>query len=726
MKYDRRIAPILAATALLATGACAFAQTIAQTSTAPTSTATAGSSLGSVIVSASRTETRLEDMPLSTTVLTRETLERSPAQTLDQVLATVPGINISGQPGWSKDPTGQSISMRGLGNARTLVLVDGVPINDAFYGTVQWHLVPLSSIERVEIIRGGVSSLWGNYGMGGVINVVTKTPTGDGGEVSASLGSLHTAEIAMARDIAVSDALKLRVSADSFRTQGYQTIATTHPAPANNVKAGQGTAYDRSSNVRLQAYWTPSADLNGYFRLGYHVMKDLSSNYAFALNTMQSGDLATGVTRRFDGGRQVQANFYYQDTSFNKANGSNGTPPYASATYVDPYKSMGGSVLWLGAAKDSPRITAGVDFRRITGANTTRNLSPAGALQSVVVGSGTQNFYGLLGQAVFVGRSVPLEATVGARYDYWQVARPEATNTSASGAVTSTPIAEQGKGNLNPSVALRLAASDTLDLRAATYRAFHAPGMNNMFRSFGSSSSWSFSNPNLKPEQMLGYEVGADLRWRGGALRATAFDNRIRDAVVSANLSKSVAAEVALAQALCGAAGNPLAGTGDTGVCNSTSVGYYSNNQNLRSQGLELEMRHAFTPALSVSAGYALTYSRLTSSQSSDPVGSQVGGVPKNTASLGVQWKPADASTLSAQLRGAGHSWLDTKNTVPVPGYVTADLRAHHQVNRQVSVYGSLTNLFNLAYVTFGTGSSATSYTAGMPRALVGGVRYAF
>jgi iron complex outermembrane receptor protein len=132
--------------------------------------------LADVVVSATRAGTPLNEIPLNTTLLTPEVLEISPDQTIDQILKNTPGVVLNDVPFYQKDPTGQSINVRGLGNARTLVLIDGTPANDAFYGTIEWGKVPMSSVESVEFIRGGVSSLWGNYGMGGVINIKTKDP----------------------------------------------------------------------------------------------------------------------------------------------------------------------------------------------------------------------------------------------------------------------------------------------------------------------------------------------------------------------------------------------------------------------------------------------------------------------------------------------------------------------------------------------------------------------
>jgi len=107
--------------------------------------------LGDVVINATRSGTPLDQIPLNTTILTKEVLESSPDQTIDQVLKNVPGVFLNDVPYYQKDPTGQSINVRGLGYGRTLVLIDGLPANDAFYGTVQWNLVPMSSIETVNL-----------------------------------------------------------------------------------------------------------------------------------------------------------------------------------------------------------------------------------------------------------------------------------------------------------------------------------------------------------------------------------------------------------------------------------------------------------------------------------------------------------------------------------------------------------------------------------------------
>ncbi|MGH7396256.1 MAG: TonB-dependent receptor plug domain-containing protein, partial [Candidatus Rokuibacteriota bacterium] len=121
-----------------------------------------------VVVTATRTEQRLGEAPASVSVLTREDLRQTAAQSLDDVLRQVPGFSLFRRSSsLVSHPTTQGVSLRGIGPSgasRALVLLDGIPINDPFGGWVYWNRVPLQSVEQVEVVRGGGASVWGKVG----------------------------------------------------------------------------------------------------------------------------------------------------------------------------------------------------------------------------------------------------------------------------------------------------------------------------------------------------------------------------------------------------------------------------------------------------------------------------------------------------------------------------------------------------------------------------------
>ena len=689
--------------------------------------------LNDMVVNATRSGTQLDQMSLNTTILTKEVLESSPDQTIDQVLKNVPGVFLNDVPYYQKDPTGQSINVRGLGYGRTLVLIDGLPANDAFYGTVQWNLVPMSSIESVEFVRGGVSSLYGNYGMGGVININTKTPKNSSQEVSASIGSYATGNVAASKDLVVSDAMQMRFSADYFSSDGFQNYATISPGSPSNIKNGMGTDAVKNSNVRLQNYFKPTQDTNAFLRLGYSTMADLSNNYAIAPNLIQTADVAGGSTTNLDVNKKVQVNVYYQNTNFYKQTANNLTvapyKPYINANYTDPYSTLGASAQYTHDLKVAgiDQYILGIDARNISASNQTNTLSSAGAVNSVSYAQGQQNFYGLLGQIKSSASTIPLEATLGARVDAWNSQTPTSYNAGANG---SNPVYQgvpnQSKTQLSPTLGLLYKANKNWDLRSAAYQAFHAPSMNNTLRSYGNSvSGYSFANPNLTPETMTGYEVGTDYRWKSGFAQLTAFNNYIQNAIAS---YKITSANSAYAYSLCSANG---ISTGTSTGCYIpsgsayTNVSYYTNQQNLLSRGLELQYHHDVNAQWALDGGYSYTRSVLTWTATTDPTNAQVGGVPMNMANAAITYYPVPQASLTTTVRYVGNSWMAT-GTLPVPAYAIVGLKANYQVTPQASVFASVVNLLNRQYVTFNIASQASSYQAGMPQAVTVGARITF
>src|ERR671929_131193 len=103
------------------------------------------------------------------------------AATLDDALRQVPGFTLFRRTGSRvANPTSQGVSLRGVGASgasRALVLADGIPLNDPFGGWVYWGRVPRASVERIEVLRGGASSLYGSSALGGVVNLITRRPS---------------------------------------------------------------------------------------------------------------------------------------------------------------------------------------------------------------------------------------------------------------------------------------------------------------------------------------------------------------------------------------------------------------------------------------------------------------------------------------------------------------------------------------------------------------------
>lgn len=716
--------------------------------------------LEAVVVTASRSETRLEDMPLHTTVLTREDIRNSPAQTLDQVLRNVPGLLIPGAPAYTADPTGQNIKFRGM-DKKVLVLVDGIPVHDPFFTTIQWFKLPIGSVERVEIIRGGGSSLWGNLAVGGVINVVTRRPQGSEGEARLSAGSRDTWNASATRSMVLSDALSLTVSGSGFKSDGYNTA---HPDYRAAFWPGRGNSSADSQNLRLAAYYKLSEATHGFVKLGYNAQDEKIGGYQFGSNQQSGPDLQAGLTHRLNEGSSLQANFWSQWIRFDKYNGAGcyaaavfvcgasattaATPAqqaanilqYASSYDAMDYRERGGSLMWSREQRGLvTSLQGGVDFRLLSGEDSqesyrtpTAALPAALRIQRANYGAGHQRFVGVFGQAKLVPLD-PLEVTLSLRWDSYRSYKGAAVQTNysnvASPVITSAaggPVADKSKTALNPTLSARYDLSERLALRGSAYKAFRAPGMNNMYRTFGSANI-TVANPELGPETMTGKEIGFDWVARGYSLGATLFTADIKDVVANYTLNPGgvlLATGIPTAvQAICGASvglGAPL--------CTGT-VSYNTNGQDQRSRGLEVDAKWQPTRALSLQAYATRTLTYYTSTSTGDPVNKQLPLIPKNVVGVNLQWLATDAWTHTFDLRHNGPMTLNLTNAVTDPmqqgGYTVFSAATAWRFRKDTEWFASVVNLTDKRY-TDGSASNPQGVSLALPRTLATGVRMKF
>ncbi len=141
--------------------------------------------LPSVVVTAARTETRIDETLADVTVIDRAEIERATGRTLPELLAQQPGVQFASNGGLGKL---SSVFLRGLESRHTLLLIDGVRYGSATAGIPIWENLPLEQIERIEILRGPLSGLYGSDAVGGVIHIFTRRGV-EGLRTNASLSA---------------------------------------------------------------------------------------------------------------------------------------------------------------------------------------------------------------------------------------------------------------------------------------------------------------------------------------------------------------------------------------------------------------------------------------------------------------------------------------------------------------------------------------------------------
>lgn len=179
-------------------------------------------SLDELVVVGTRTERKVESLSGAVSAIARADIEAAHAVTVDELLETVPGINVQGSGQYGDKVT---LNLRGLqgryGAQRVLVLIDGRPANEEYLGDFDFRFVPVEAIERIEVSKGPASALYGGLAIGGVINIVTKDPRKEkSGRVSASLGS-HDSRRYTATFSTGGKSLAGLFTGQGFATDGY-------------------------------------------------------------------------------------------------------------------------------------------------------------------------------------------------------------------------------------------------------------------------------------------------------------------------------------------------------------------------------------------------------------------------------------------------------------------------------------------------------------------------
>jgi len=616
-----------------------------------------------VVVSATRVERSVADVPLSVTVVGPEQIERLPARTTDDLIRTIPGVNMP--PGTSTYyfPTTQTFSMRGTGARRALVLEDGVPATDPFSGAIEWNKIPLVRLERVEVVRGGGASVFGSQALGGLVNFVTRRAESDGFEADAGLGSYDSRHADFDASRMLTSELGIGADGAWFQTDGFQHESARDRGAVDIPMAA------RHANGRLHADWRDgdaSAGVSASASNEY-----LSLGTPLSNQNRQIEDLAARADFPALAGKLAASAYFqhehvaYDNSAFFAGQGRNAE--FRANHHEEPIQSLGGSLLWSREGTGLlPFLAAGVDLQSIRGDDRADNFTPAGAVTQRLVAGGQQAFTGLFVEASYVpGPSV--EFLASARWDFWrnfdghQTARPG----------DSVRIASRTDDRFDPRLSARVAVAPGLALRAAAYRSFRAPTLRELYYQTLAKTQQTLSNPDLGPEESWGGEIGADFTRGAWSAAATAFASRIEKII-----------------------GQVEVATGPPRVLESFNVG------DARAEGIEASLDWKPSALWALQATYAYTESKVVGSALDRAlVGKWIAGVPRNAAGFSALWHDAAGRSATLRARSYSRQYVDASNRLALDPAAIFDVEASHPLWGGASLSVSCNNLFDRRYI---------------------------
>ncbi|MFL5321030.1 MAG: TonB-dependent receptor plug domain-containing protein, partial [Myxococcaceae bacterium] len=435
------------------------------------------------IVTGVRTPRPVVESPTTVTVIPRRELQRSPNQTVDNVLRTVPSVaTFRRSTSLSADPSSQGVNLRGIGPSaisRTLVLLDGLPVNDPFGGWVYWRSLPKLSLQRLEVAPGGSSAQYGSSALGGVIQLVSRPIEERALDAEGSFGSFWTADGAV-RGAARFGGIGIALEGDALQSQGFVPVATNQRGAIDRPAASRHLTGDARLEVQTDENVTLHFRARGF---------DEAQNGGTALTTAQVWTNQLGLGASVNAGEfgTVNLDLFSGNQRFLQQRariGPNRSSETLSATQNTPSSNIGAAAVWSSPvwwAGGRHSISAGADFVSVNGE--AREFFETGALSERRSG-GIESFGGLFVQDLY--RPTNRIDILGAlRGDVWSTYDGSRTTIARqTGDGTDVAFDSKTERELSPRLAARVQLTDPVAVRASIYRAFRAPTLNELYRPF--------------------------------------------------------------------------------------------------------------------------------------------------------------------------------------------------------------------------------------------------
>ena len=635
-----------------------------------------------ITVTATRSEEALADTAASVTLLEREDIQDSAPTTLDEKLRRVPGFTLFRRSGSRfAHPTAQGVSLRGVGASgasRALVIDDGVPLNDPFGGWVYWSLVPLQSVDRVEILRGGASDLYGSGALSGVINLVREFDPTPGVSIEASYGedSTHTASLFAAFR---SGDFSWEASASRFGTDGYVLVPSPERGTIDIASASEHTA------AELTMRWTDGSGPRLLARAGYYE-EDRDNGTPLQVNATTIWRGVAGADWN-DAERSFVARLHASDLTFNSnftAIAADRASERLTRIQHVPADSWGASASWSFLAGATHELTIGGELRSVRGSTQETIVLPTAHIPTEA--GGEQQITGVYAQDVV--RVGAVTATAGIRLDSWRNRDP----FTIGGGVRS-PLPSNDELELSPRVAILWRTSEKIGLAASAYRSFRTPTLNELYRGFRVGNIVTEANPLLGPETLPGVEAGVNARITPRAfVRSRLFFNEIDDTVANVTLR----------------------------VTPGLIERQRRNLGTTRSTGVELDAEARPIAGLRLHGSWLWTDAEVVAFEADRALeGKRLPQIPRHQATLAASFHAATGTIVSGQIRWSDSQFDDDRNELPLAAFTTIDLFASHPIGTSLEIFIGAENLLN---EQFDIGRTPVP-TVGPPRLVRAGLR---
>ncbi|WP_411683974.1 TonB-dependent receptor domain-containing protein [Acinetobacter indicus] len=598
----------------------AFANTTTETTADPTH------QLSTIVVSAAGFEQDIKNAPASISVVTKEDIEKKNATSIADLLADVPGIDVRNGVGKT---SGLNVSMRGMGADDTLILIDGrrqttsTDVTPNGFGeTSTGFMPPLSAIERIEVIRGPMSTLYGSDAMGGVINIITKKVSDEwNGNVTVSGNVMEHGKEAdswktsfLLNGPLITDKLGLQLRGSYLDRQRSERVV--EGSTSRDPRPNKADNYDLGGKLSFVMN-----DQNSFWLDTFHS----SQTYSNEGNRLGNEDWTT-TTKLSDGSVVSSADGYKDELEFNRtqlAIGHDGDYDFGTwKTYISHSSTeTKGRSLPTGAFTESEILNNDpliASPRKLKNTDIIADSHLVSTIGNHKVTVGTQYKEQIIedniaqhitGKNEFDSKSWALYAE-----DEWRIL----DNLSFTLGGRYEDHSGFG-GHFSPRAYLVWNTNDILTVKGGVSTGYKVPSAkaleDNLINLSRQGKSFTFGNPDLKPEESTNYELGFNLQPNDQiTFTTTAFYNEIENAIVSV-----------------GAQDHPLCTTGKT--CSKNI-----NANEAEVYGVETTLQYSIIPEWDLKAAYTYTKSKITDSNNPETEGNYYNNNPRNAFNLTSTW----------------------------------------------------------------------------------------
>ena len=624
--------------------------------------------LEKTVVTATRTEKAVKDAPASVTIITREEIEATSARYVDDLLRDIVGVDVKRPRGISSSCT--HIRLRGFSHPRgTLILRDGMPINRIACGGGKHNEIPVELIERIEVVRGINSSLYGTSAMGGVINIITKKPDKElKATAEGSYGTFNTWNTGVTLSGTAKEKFGYQLYYNHLETDGYNpwsdSFIATKPAWVQPKFRDAIVDQDRDADnifARLSYEIDPSSTL----AFAYSYWDDnISNGRKYNYNEFERN--RTSLSYEKKGKLNISANLYYLDEDFeftyDRKPNKKIKKAFDTIEMISkiPVEDMGGMISISIPIKKAHLFTFGTDHR--LGKMENNCDWQISARKTRTEGKQYRGAF-FVQDEIDVGR---LLATLGARVDWYKIY----DGSFYDSAGTSEKYSDKSGEEFNPKLGLVYHLTDSTTLRGSVGRASNIPYLYSLYGTWECPpGKFNEGNPDLGLEYTIGYEAGIEQHFGDQVmLRLTGFYNDINDWMAR--------------------------------IYNKTQKGvkYYrwENIDKAETSGIELEAEYRPVASLKLYANYNYLHTEIREYKDGPELeGNRLLGQPRYRFNSGFTYTNPDMCTINLRQRYVSDRYDDMENAQKLDDYATFDVKISRDITKFIEASLEVENIFD-------------------------------